>query len=308
VTAPSGATALSVVVTIVDGGDALRGLLDALEAQHGAPPMEILVAWDDSLNGIPDLARQFPAVRFVAMGRVATRHPTHSAAGRHELFDRRRTAALLEASAGLIAIVEDRAWPRPHWAATMVRLHGELPHGVIGGAIVATANDTLNWAFHAVDYTRYALPLESGPRPWISDVNVCYKRRCLDATRDVWGERYNEAGVHWRLAAQGEVLYLSSEPVVDFRTDYRSLSGLLGERFHWGRLFGSVRARGATADARMRYILLAPLIPFVVMARHTAAHRRLGTVGRFLRASPVVLLLLVAWAAGEAWGAITGSP
>jgi hypothetical protein len=302
------APVLSVVVTVVDGGDALRGLLEALALQQGAPAMEVLVAWDDTIPDVAALAPRYPGVRFIAMGPVATARPATSAAGRHELYDRRRSAALPHASGELIGILEDRAWPRADWAATMVRLHHELPHGVIGGAIAPGTRDLLNWSVWAVDYGRYAPPFEPGPRQWVSDVNVCYKRRCIEATRDIWRDRYNEARVHWDLAGRGEVLYLTPAAVVDFHTGYRSLPALLPERFHWGRLFGHVRAGEASLLGRARLVVAGPAVPLVLFIRHAAVQRRLGNTATFARAAGRVFALLVAWTAGELWGALTGRP
>ncbi len=299
---------LSVVVTIVDGGESLRSLLDALSAQQNAPSMEVLVAWDDSVADVASLASRYPVARFLRVGAIATERPMHSAAGRHEALERRRAAALASAGGALIAIIEDRAVPRPDWAATMVRLHSTLPHGVIGGAILPGVRDELNWAMWAVDYGRYATPFEAGPRDWVSDVNVCYKRRCLDATRDVWSSRYNEARLHWTLAASGEVLYLSPEPVVELRTRYGSLGALLPERFAWGRLFGHVRATEASMAGRLKLLAAAPAIPFLLYLRHAAVQRRIGNGERWSRAKRQALALLVVWSAGEFWGALTRRP
>ncbi|MBC7898268.1 MAG: hypothetical protein H7066_22800, partial [Cytophagaceae bacterium] len=91
---PAGTPELSVVVTVVDGGEAVRGVLDALVRQDGAPPMEVLVAWDDTIPEVGALAAAYPTVRFIAMGTVQTERPPRSPAGQHELFDRRRSAAL----------------------------------------------------------------------------------------------------------------------------------------------------------------------------------------------------------------------
>ncbi|MGQ0648038.1 MAG: hypothetical protein ACT4P7_10735 [Gemmatimonadaceae bacterium] len=300
-----GAPELSIVVTIVDGGDALRRLLDALRRQQNAPRLQVLVAYDETIAGVSALSSEYPEAEFIAMGEVAMERPASSAAGLHELYDRRRSAALRRATAPLIGILEDRVRPRPDWAATMVRLHRELPHGVIGGAIESAAGDLLNWAFWAVDYSRYALPFEAGPRQWVSDVNVCYKRRSLDATRAIWEERYNEAGVHWTLLERGEVLYLTPEAVVDFHTAYESLGSLLPERFHWGRLFGSVRVAEASIVERAKLVASGPLVPLVLLFRHAGVQQRIGNTGKFMRASPYVFPLLVAWASGEVWGYVS---
>jgi hypothetical protein len=305
-TLSSGATPyLSVVVTIVDGGDALRRFLAAIMTQTGAPPMEILVPFDDSVSYVGEWQAEYPAVRFMRMGARHTLRGVATPSGQHDLIDQRRAAGLGEAQGELIAILEDRSPPGSDWASSMERLHRELPDGVIGGVIACSAQDDLNWSLWACDFGRYAPGSPDGPRAWISDVNVCYKRRCVEMTRDLWSERFNEARMHWRLRERGETLYLSNAAVVHNETNYRSLSGVLRERFQWGRSFGCARAGHASPVARLGYILGSPLIPFVLFTRHWRTQQRLGNGGRFVRAARYVFPVLFAWSAGEAWGAVT---
>ena len=300
---------MSVVITVVDGGDVLRRFLDAMIGQVNAPSMELLLPYDATAREIGRLAPEYPQVKFIDMGAVPTVRPVNTAAGQHELYDRRRAAGLHQAKATtLIAILEDRAPPRPDWAATMTRLHAELPNGIIGGAIECAPGDLLNWAFWACDFSRYGLPFESGPRTWVSDVNVCYKRRCMDMTRDIWNERFNEAKVHWTLMERGEELYLTNEAIVDYKTPYESLLGVLPERFHWGRLFGCVRAGHVSPLKRAWFVLTGPAIPFVLFLRHAKVQRELGNQRRFRAAAPFMLPLLFAWTSGEVWGYVTRRP
>lgn len=296
---------LTVVIAIVRGGHVLRRFLEAIGKQAGAPSMEVLLPFDESVSYVGMWQPEYPDVRFIAMGPKGTVRSITSAAGQHELIDERRTAGLLHARGDLVAILEDRSAPRPDWAATMTRLHKTLPHGAIGGAIECASDDLLNWAFWACDFSRYALPFTSGPRTWLSDANVCYKRRCVEMTREVWEKRFNEATLHWTLMEQGETLYLSNEAVVENRTDYRSLFGVLPERFHWGRLFGSARAEHVSPLRRLAYVLAGPAIPFVLFARHWRVQNSLGNGARFVAAARYMMPLLIAWTTGEVWGYVT---
>lgn len=300
--------AISVIVTIVSGGDTLRDFLHAMARQEEAPTVEILVPYDASIPETAEIRREFPGCTFIDMGPTETERPISTAAGQHELYDRRRAAGLARARGTLIGILEDRAPPRASWARNVVRLHEQLPWGVIGGAIECAPGDLLNWAFYVCDFSRYGLPFESGPRRWVSDVNVSYKRKMIDATRDVWQDRFVEALVHWVLLERGETLYLSSDLVVDYRTPYTSLLGVLPERFHWGRLFGHVRAQNVGPAKRLAYALLGPVIPLVLLVRHGRTQARLGNFPRFLRAAPTIAVLLAAWTSGEVWGYITNRP
>ena len=294
-------------VTIVDGGDVLRNFLRALTQQEDPPPMQILIPYDASIPETAALRAEFPGLIFIDMGITETVRSIDTAAGQHELYDRRRAAGLAVASGALIGILEDRAPARSNWARNVVRLH-EMPHGAIGGAIECAPGDLLNWGLYVCDLGRYGFPFESGLRRWISDVNVSYKRKVIDDTRFIWHTRFNEAMVHWALLERGETLYLSSDLVVDYRTPYTSLAGVLPERFHWGRLFGHVRAKRMSGFARLGHIVLGPLIPLVLLVRHGLTQHQKGHFGRFLRAAPTIAVLLAGWTSGEVWGYITKRP
>ncbi len=296
---------LTVVVTIVDGGNVLHDCLNALVRQQNPPLMQILVPYDASVAAKTEALRsEFPGMHFPGMGVVTPQRPIGTAAGQHELYDRRRSAGLHAATGDLVAIIEDRGVPRLDWARSVVRLH-EQPYGVIGGAIEGARRDTLNWAFYVCDFGRYGLPFNGGPATWVSDVNVSYKRRLIDETRELWKDRFHEPIVHWALLDRGETLYLSPEIVVEHRRPPASLAVLISERFHWGRLFGHIKATRMRLPERLGLAALWPVLPWLLLVRHARTQYRKGNFIRFLRAAPAVAILLVAWVTGEVWGYIT---
>jgi hypothetical protein len=301
--------ALSVVVTIVDGGETLARLLAGLQDQASPPSLEVLVPYDETVPGIAPLETRFPFARFLALGRVATERPCRGAAGQHELFDRRRAAGLAAATGDLVAILEDRGVPRPDWARAVVAEHARLPHAVIGGAIENGRHSRLHWAVYFCDFGRYHLPFQDGPREYVSDVNICYKRRALDQTRHLWSERYHETTVHWALARSGETLYLSSAFAVDQMRDGLTLGRVLAERLDWGRLFAYTRARELSRGKSLQLAALSPLLPALLLIRHVRQQRaRPLTFGRLIGALPVMALLLGAWSVGELRGYVTRRP
>jgi hypothetical protein len=302
-------TLLSVVVTVVDGGAALERCLTALGNQDGAPDLEVLVPYDASVTGIQPLGARFPKVGFIPLGTITTQRRWDGPAGQHELFDRRRAAGLKAVSGKLVAIVEDRGVPRANWARAMIDLHARLPHGVIGGAIENGREALLNRAVYICDFGRYQLPFDAGPREYVSDVNICYKREALLQTRALWEDRYHETTVHWALLRAGATLYLSPEPVVDEIRDDLTFGGLLRERLGWGRLFAYTRAREGPTWRRVLLAGLAPLLPGVLFLRLFRQYLGKGHPPfRFLTAAPTILCLLAAWSAGELTGYLTGKP
>jgi hypothetical protein len=299
---------LSVVVTIVDGGAALQRCLDGLTTQDGAPLMEILVPYDESVQSVASHAGEFPSVRFLEIGRLQTGRAATSAAAQHELVDRRRAAGLAATRGELVALVEDRAVPRSDWAATIVRLHAQFPNLVIGGAVENGLHLVLNWAVYFCDFGRYQLPIMPGPRRYVTDVNVSYKRRALEQTCDIWRSRYHEPLVHGALERAGESLLLVPDIVVEQFRDNLTLASLVRERFAWGRLFGSLRVRDASPARRLVLTSLSPLLPAVLFVRFLKDRwvKRVP-IRTVVSVVPAVIVLLCAWVAGEAAGYATGS-
>jgi len=296
---------LSVIVAVVDSGAALARCLAALATQQDAPALEILVPFDSTVPDVPDVCRRFPGVRAIAMGSVPTERRADSLAGQHELVDLRRSAGLREARGDLVAMLEDRGAPAPSWARELAQLHEQHPHAVIGGAVTNVRDTALAWAVYLNDFGRFQPPFPSGPQTWVTDINLCYKRAALEATRQLWGERFHETTVHWELQRRGAGLYLSPGPVVEQRREGLTLASLLEERLEWGRLFGYTRAREHPGLARLAFTLMTPALPLLLFARITRRQLGLASRGAFLRAAPALLLLLIAWSAGEALGYVT---
>ena len=299
---------LSIVVTIVDGGRALGECLRALQAQEDAPKLEVLVPFDDTARPSPRVMADHPQVLFIDLGALNTDRPHDHPAGQHELFDRRRSAGLSAAAGEIVAMLEDRGVPRRDWAHEVAEAHRH-PDAVIGGAVENGVDSWLNWAVYFCDFGRYQLPFDAKSSSYVTDVNVSYKWKVLDQTRALWQDRYHETTLHWALQRGGVRLFLSPRIVVDqVRTDLR-VGSLLGERWHWGRLFAYTRAREIGKLQRWLLAGLTPALPFVLWLRLLRLQIDRGrTLGRFLRLSPVVFVLLIAWSLGEAVGYGTRRP
>ncbi len=293
---------LSVIVTLVEGGQALTRCLDALLAQSSPPRMEILVPYDDSVAHVGALESDYPHVRFLPLGALAAGQP-RSAFEEHELFDRRRAGGLRHARGRLLAMLEDRGWPRADWARRMVDAHARFPDAAIGGAIEGAAGDGLRWAAFICDFGRFQAPLDVADAAYVSDINICYKREPLERVRDVWRERYQETLVNDALRASGERLRLSDEPVVVQERGPISFPRMAAERLHWARVFAQARGRHAGRGLRLAWIAATPALPLLLYARHARREVRAGRDAyRFARTTPVMLALLALWSLGELIG------
>ena len=300
---------LSIIIGIVDGGAQLERCLVALASQRDPPALEVIVPWDDTLTGMDAFETRYPSVRFAAMGHVPTSVPATHPAGLHELYDRRRAAGLHLATGDLVAMLEDRSVPDPDWARSAVRVHVERPNLVIGGTMADGRTSLVGHADYLCDFYRYQPPQPAGPREYVSNVNICYKREALDRTRALWTDAYYDLSVHWALQREGEQLWLAPElRVSQQRGDGTRLSEVLNERLAWGRRFAARRASETTHAGRLRFALQAPLVPLVLWARAARAQRGPGALVRLAAATPAMLLIFTAWGVGELLGSLTGRP
>jgi hypothetical protein len=296
---------LSVVVTVVDGGTALRRCLSALAEQVGVPELEVLVPLDDAISAEEATVASFDGVRRIPVATAGAEAATES--GRHALYDRRRAAGVAHATGELVALIEDRVAPAPDWARTAVELHAAGDHAAVGGAVTAADRGAVHGAVYQCDYGRYAPPFDAGPSEYLSDVNVVYTRDALDETESLWADRFQETTVNWALRERGRSLHRSPRLVVELDRGRLRLGGLIGERIVWARVFAGTRVRSTGAGERLVLAVASPLLPLVLFAR--IARRELAAAGRrlrFLRSAPAIAVLLAAWSTGEFLGYVTG--
>ena len=297
---------LSIIIRIVGGSYFLRRCLVRLTRDVQDCPMEVIVPFDSSVDGIAELEREFPQVLFVNMGDVGSVEPGASIAP-HSLLDLRTTVGLSKAKGEILALLEDYGVPDADWCLQLLQAHQLYPHGVIGGAVEHAGKGLLNWAVYLLDFGRYQLPLREGPSNYLTDVNVSYKRSALESVCESWSERYNEVQVHGALTAKGAVLW--QRPQVVVREDRGDLSfrEILAERFAWGRVFVYMRTQQISFVRRLVYILAAPLIPFVVISRIvfkvTSSRRHFKWL---LCSFPLIVVFSIFWCLGELAGYLTG--
>ena len=291
---------LSVVVTVVEGDPALSGCLEALADQAAAPPMEVIVPYDDTVPEVASLAERFPHFHFTNLGAIAPDSP-RDAFEQHVLYERRRAAGLARATGSLVGLLEDRGCPRRDWARTMVELHEGTEFAAIGGAIENGGYGPVRWALFFCDYGRYQLPLADADAEYLTDINICYKREALESVRELWQESYREATVNWALRRRGYRLQLSPRPVVVERRRPLEFTAVARERMHWARGFGHVRGREAASALQcLLWAAATPALPALLFVRHF--RRQLAkqrNIREFITATPAMIALLHFWSLGE---------
>jgi hypothetical protein len=288
-------SSLSAVVVILGGRSYLPRCLDALTQQAGVQGIEIIVPCDERIIDVPQLQKQYPAVRFMPVE------------GRQS-YARLRALGVKQAREAIVALTEDHCTPRPDWAAQILKSHA-ASYAAVGGAVEKKEPDTaLNWAFYMADYARYMNPVPEGRSKHLTDCNVSYKQKALHAIADLWATEFHEPTVHGALLERGETLWISPHIVVQQQRSVR-FGDAVRDRFAFGRLFGSERAAAASAIRRLAYAGFALFLPPLLVGR-VARHiiRKHRHAGAFLRSLPAQLLLAAVWSWGELAGYLTGRP
>jgi len=298
---------LTVIVAPVTGGDAIPGCLDAIRAQEDAPEIEVIVPVDGSVANRDGLRRDHPEARLIEVEGTEEDARSGDVGRAHLAIDRRRSAALAAARGRLVALTDEHGRPAPDWAREVVRVHGERPNAVIGGAVENVNPRAVNRALFFMDAGRYQNPVPEGPATYVTDVNVSYKRAKLLEVRETWEEMYVETAVHAALAEKGEVHLLTPKLVMRLDRGPLTLGYALRERFAWARLFAGRRARTVPGWKRAGLAVGSPLLGPLLLFRQTKLAMVRGRHrGAFFHALPLLLLMDLVWTAGEATGYATG--
>lgn len=289
------------VVLPADSPATVAETLAALRLQTVADRIELLlVVPPESPFAVADAGEGFHSVRIVRCDNY----------GGDAWFARARATGARHASAPVVAFGETHSFPRPEWAAALLAAHRE--DWVAVGASIWNANpeSPISWANLFVDFAPWVERRDRRAMDELAGHNTSYKRDVLLAR----GERLAEALASETLLAaelRAEGGRLLCEPAAV--TLHLNLAGAYWflQRFDHDREWAVVRSRAWNPARRALYVLGAPLIPFVRLARIWPDLRRAGRATDLLLLA-AVLLGLAAGAAGEAAGyarrSLGGSP
>lgn len=282
---------LSIVIAAPKSRPTLVECLAAIARQSEGRACETLVVTNDA-NDARSVRAKFPQLRVIEAERAALIP---------ELWGKG-----VRASRGrVIALSTVSCIPAENWVAEILRAH-QQPHAAIGGAI-ENARDAawVDWAIYFVRYTAYMLPFREGPLEVPGD-NGSYKRAAIaDQMEWIRAQGFWEAPVNARLKAQRQTLWGDPRIIVYHKRAF-TLGEFARQRWAHGRLFGKMRAQQSAPVRRLFYLLTAPAIPFVFLAR-IFRNVFVKRTHRFdlVRALPLVVWFLLCWALGEFTGLVS---
>ena len=287
-------SAISVVIASKVGAPFIDQCLESLRSEARLAGAEVIVVTPGESEYAARIAKQFPWARIVTAPEL-----------RKIPALRRRGVEL--AAGEFVAIIEEHCTAAAHWLAKGRDAHRRGNYAAVGGPIADANYDRVaDWVVYFLEYHGALPPAPQGETSELNDANIMYRRDVLAKHVDLLGEGYWPMTLHPTLAAQGMKLLSVPDMLVHHRGPFR-FGYYLRQRFLFSRAFAGVRARNQGALGRLAYIVGAPLMPAVLLARIARAvlakHCR---VSRFVAALPLLCVALVVLVAGEWVGCVLG--
>lgn len=218
--------------------------------------------------------------------------------------------ALERARGELVAVTEDHCVPAPDWLTALERAfrRGGARVAAVGGVVEnAEAGRALDWASFLCEYAAFHPPLEEGPVPGLSGVNVCFRSEALAGLdRTPLASEFWETSLQPALRAAGGELRL--DPAVRVRhAKAFPLRLFVAQRFLYSRYWSGTVAPVASPARRVLRLLATPLlVPLFLWRQARPCWGRPPLRGPWLRALPFLVGFDLVQAAGEAVGLLRG--
>lgn len=286
---------LSVAIVSYNSRATIERALAALAAQS-VQGFETLVV-DSSNDGTGEvIAARFPQVRLVS----ATERLYPGKA---------RNAAVREARGELVAFVDADCLAEPDWVEQILAAHNDPASKgrlIIGGSVGTANRESLaGWASFFCEFSPW-LPV--GVPRLVNDIPTCcysMKREAFERFGPFEEEGYcSDTIFNWRAVAGGQQpLFVPAMHVRHINPT--KLGRIVSKQRMHGERFGTVRAREQGWGRRQSrlYACAGPLLPAVLWLRTARRLRQAyGYWQPFLKATPLLWCVLMAWCVGEAFG------
>ncbi|MCI0467775.1 MAG: glycosyltransferase family 2 protein [Beijerinckiaceae bacterium] len=285
---------ISVVIASKVGAPFIDFCLQSLEAQAKAIAAEVIVVVTSESSYAARLTVDYPWAR-VIKSTATTQVPAL------------RRIGVQAARGALIVIIEEHCSAAPDWLACACAALKSGVYGAAGGPVADYDYKRLpDWTVYFLEYHGALPPAAGGETDNLNDANIAYPRKLLLEHAALLDDGYWPMALHPTLLAKGVKLLSAPDMIVYHRGpfDYRYY---LGQRFLFSRAYAGVRAQKQPPLRRLAYIVLAPAVPFMMLARISGIVLRKGCrVPKFVACLPLLSLALVVMVAGEWLGCVAG--
>lgn len=277
---------ISVVVASIVGPPFIDDCLASVFAQRGAPPFEVIVVDCRGPDNVARLRARFPEARFVE-------------AGRRETVPTLRRMGAERARGEIVAIIEEHCLAKDDWLAAAAAAL-EPPYAAAGGPVHHRDYARLrDWVTYFIEYGSSLPPWPGGDTVSLNGANLAYRRDVLLAHLDRLDHGYWEATLHPVLLAEGHRFRSAPGMVVYHRGPFGYLY-YLRQRYLFSRAFAGARRASLGPARRAAYLLAAPAVPALLLARLGArVWAKRCRPGRFLLSVPLLIPALSVYVLGE---------
>jgi glycosyltransferase involved in cell wall biosynthesis len=281
--------AVSVVIASIVGSPFIDDCLASVFAQQNAPSFEVIVVDCRGPENVARLVGRFPSVRFIQLPQ------------RETVPQLRRIGA--EQSRGeIIAIIEEHCLAAENWLATLSSAF--LPGYVaVGGPVDFRDGGRLrDWITYFIEYNSYLPPWRDGDAFNVGGANVAYRRETLCSNLTLLSDGYWEATLHPKLLAEGAKFRSVPGMIVYHRGPF-GYSYYLRQRYLFSRAFAGAHRRTLSVAQRAVYLLAAPAILGVLLARMgSRVFAKKCHPDKFLLSLPLLIPAMTSYVAGEWMG------
>lgn len=286
---------LSVVLATPDRFAAIRQTVVHLSRQtvRGAIELVLVAPTLDALAADDAALASFARVVRVAAGAFGS-------------IGAANAAGVRRATADVVALAEDHAFPDPTWAERLIAAH-EGPYAAVGPAVRnANPASAVSRADLLIGYAPWLDGAPARDAAFLPGHNSSYKRSVLAGYGDALETMLDaETLLHWDLRSRGERLRFEPAAAIA-HTNFSRWRSWLPAQYHYGRLFAGLRVRDMSRTRRAAYAVGSPLIPFVRLARIVRDARRAGGARTVLGCLHALVPGLACDAAGQMAGYALG--
>jgi hypothetical protein len=218
-----------------------------------------------------------------------------------------RRLGVQKARGAFVAIIEEHCSAAPDWLACAVGALESGRYGAVGGPVSDYGYRRLrDWVVYFLEYHGALPPAPGGETDNLNDANIAYQRSLLLEHVGLLDDGYWPMTLHPTLIARGVKMLSAPGMVVHHRGPF-DFGYYLGQRFLFSRAYAGVRAQKQPVLRRLAYIVLAPLVPFMMLARIARmVLRRRRRIPQFVATLPLLSVALVVMVAGEWLGCVAG--
>lgn len=277
---------VSVVIASVVGPPFIDDCIASVFAQKNAPNFEVIVVDCRGADNVARLSRRFPKARFVQVGK-------------RETVPQLRRIGVEQSRGEVIALIEEHCLAAENWLANMSAAFSPT-YVAVGGPVDFRDDGRLrDWITYFIEYNSYLPPWPNGDTLNVGSANAAYRKRTLESNLALLSDGYWEATLHPKLLGEG-AKFGSVPGMIAYHRGPFGYIYYLRQRYLFSRAFAGARRKTLSPAKRAAYLLAAPAIPFLLLARiGSRVFDKKCHADKFVLSLPLLLPALTSYVVGE---------